>query len=202
MKRKQVLEIEKLANELATRLETPRHTSPHKPISRIMQFALVAGLMISCAVAAFTIHGLIRDKTSTVESPRPLNPRSSNLDQSHAVMAKIRISNLAARLRNSRDIESIHEKFRGAQFAPVSSVQLNSQPPTHFYCLLRAQLDDFTEEHWKVSGMLRDENIISSPYLRLVTIDDNEALMNLFDWHVESVAPASSVSKPPNDPKE
>jgi len=73
-------------------------------------------------------------------------------------------------------------------FQPVRELVLPEagKAPTVF-CLLRVRLDRATEERWQASGMLDNERLLS-PFIRTVTLANQEARDNLVDWHVEGVA--------------
>jgi hypothetical protein len=59
--------------------------------------------------------------------------------------------------------------------------------PVNVYCLLVEPLDPVTAESWSHAGLLRLETDVPSPYLRFVTIENEQQLQMLYDDHVEGV---------------
>ena len=107
---------------------------------------------------------------------------------------------LSSKIRPSDYLERIAKK-KGVklELAPVSSIRLPADGhPLTLYCLLRSELDLNTLQNWKTAGMITSLGI-ERPFIRKVTIANQECLDNLNDWHVEAVSPTLTVVKPVAD---
>jgi hypothetical protein len=74
-----------------------------------------------------------------------------------------------------------------AYFPPRRLTLPASGKPLTVYCVMFASLDPATESVWRQAGMFDNEGTVLSPFLRKVTVRDQQTLENLIDWHVEAV---------------
>ncbi|HYF48619.1 MAG TPA: hypothetical protein VEJ63_04405 [Planctomycetota bacterium] len=93
------------------------------------------------------------------------------------------------RLRPANLVESLEVDGQKLDFVSFGDLRLPANGGAlTVYVLLHAQLDDRTEQAWRRCGMLQDEGRTVSPWLRKVTVRDQNTLDNLIDWHVDKVA--------------
>jgi hypothetical protein len=93
------------------------------------------------------------------------------------------------RIRPDSYVETLTINGKAPEFLSIGDLKVPCDGrPLEVYVLLHSQLDDRTEQAWRRSGMFRGEGRTLSPWLRLVTISDQDALDHLIDWHVDRVA--------------
>jgi len=168
-------------------------------LTLLAAFALVVLGMGSLAYSAIPRETTDQSAAGSVKmAPLP----STDLDAPNAPLpgaavnatpaAQVAKPSFSARIRPANYVETLTIDGKPAQFASVGDLKLPADRPLVVYVVLRTQLDERTEHAWRRAGMFRDEGRTLSPWLRMVTISDREALDNLIDWHVDHIALADA----------
>jgi hypothetical protein len=86
-------------------------------------------------------------------------------------------------------------------FGPVAKLRPPTKvKPLRVYVLLYSLLDSYTEQMWMSHGLFRDEQRKINPFIRTVTLTDDDGLTFLTDWHVESAAEIPPEPPTPTQP--
>ncbi|MGD0092424.1 MAG: hypothetical protein ABSE73_21115 [Planctomycetota bacterium] len=105
---------------------------------------------------------------------------------------------LVRRLQTQGFSDLLVSSGRPAKFQPVSALRLPEPgKAVTVTVLLYSPLDAFTETWWRKVGMLKSAAASGNPFLRSVTIESQEALDCLVDWHVEGFVEGVVTIKPP-----
>ena len=158
---------------------------------------LLAGFSTAVFKAAVPVAPAAAETRASVTLP-PVGPKE--VERIHAAsrvmeskFPRPETSSMVALPRNDaqereRVLKSLEVDGRQPRFFPVGELTLPKDgKPLRCYCLLSTPLDLTTEEAWDKAGMLRHENVVISPYLRYVTVDNEEALQRLGNAFVSGV---------------
>jgi hypothetical protein len=124
--------------------------------------------------------GVASTGTSTEGAPSSLVGQTGSEAGNSESVGKLQIAGF-------RPKNFIEKKYPNVKFIPVSQVVLpKDKSVLTLYCLMRVELDKNTLQRWKSMDMIESERS-EFPFIRKVILRNQEALDNLFDWHVEAV---------------
>jgi hypothetical protein len=186
----------------------PLRPRPKPPAPTLMErVILLAGLVALISGIGYLALNIYHDVTTgevpeaaRIPSVPDPNPPPGASPGTQALATSVFGGGDSAPLSLKRDAAALSRfdiDLNSSAFMPPARLTLrpDGQPFT-VYCVMFASLDPETESAWKQSGMLKEESSMLSPFLRKVTVRNQETLENVIDWHVESVTLTAPKIKP------
>ena len=206
-------ELDELVRELERTQARPLRLRVKQPEADLRGIAMFVAGAIGLTVALAC--GVYFGQQNLIPSPQPedaLAPRGDGVarpggalsaqaqlnggeSSRNATFQSAMKSALENRLRPPGCLDpAVGRQYRKLQKVDDLHVPLNGKPLI-VCAVLAARLDEVTERHWRDAGLLKNESVVTNPFLRTVTLSNPEGLDYLLDWHVEGVWATSPLRK-------
>lgn len=160
---------------------------------------LLIAIILAASVAAAIYFAATRNTQETASVASPLTPSVATPPISAKTPSpSVARAELTPSVSTAASAAAFNNSLRPADFLETlgsgkkldlkkfSSLTLPANgKPLIIKVVLYARLDDLTEQRWRAHGLFANESTTTTPFLRSVTLKDQDSLDLLLDWHVE-----------------